>query len=96
MPPLTQTEIDKNLQTTKGWIQVGNALHRKFTLKTFSAAIEFLNRVARTAEKAGHHPDLDIRFNVVEIGLSTHSAGGITEKDFALAQQIDDIASNLP
>ena len=96
MPPLTQTEIDKKLQTTKDWLQVGNALHRKFTLKTFLAAIEFLNRIARTAEKAGHHPDLDIRFNVVKIGLSAHSAGGLTEKDFALAQQIDDLASNLP
>ena len=96
MPRLTQTEIDKKLQTTKGWLQVGNTLHRKFTLKTFSAAIEFLNRIARTAEKAGHHPDLDIRFNVVKIGLPAHSAGGLTEKDFALAQQIDDLASNLP
>ena len=96
MPPLTQTEIDKKRQATKGWLQVGNTLHRKFTLKTFLAAIEFLNRIARTAEKAGHHPDLDIRYNVVGIGLSTHRAGGITEKDFALAQQIDDIASNLP
>jgi len=96
MPPLTQTEIDKKLQATKGWLQVGNVLHQKFTLKTFPAAIEFVNRIARTVEKAGHHPDLDIRYNVVGIGLSTHSAGGITEKDFALAQQIDDIASNLP
>ena len=96
MPPLTQTEIGKKLQTAKDWLQVGNVLHRKFTLKTFPAAIEFVNRIARTAEKAGHHPDIDIRYNVVEIGLSTHSAGGITEKDFALARQIDEIASNLP
>ena len=96
MPPLTQTEIDKKRQATKGWLQVGNTLHQKFTLKTFPAAIEFVNRIARTAEKAEHHPDIDIRYNVVGIGLSTHSAGGITEKDFALAQQIDDLASNLP
>ena len=96
MPPLTQTEIDKKLQAAKGWSQVGNALRRKFTLKTFPAAIEFVNRIARTAEMAGHHPDIDIRYNVVEIGLSTHSEGGITAKDFALAQQIDEIASNLP
>jgi 4a-hydroxytetrahydrobiopterin dehydratase len=96
VPPLTQTEIDKKLQTTKGWLQVENALHRKFALKTFPAAIEFVNRIARAAESANHHPDIDIRYNVVEIGLSTHSAGGITAKDFALAQQIDDIASSLP
>ena len=96
MPPLSQTEIDKKLQAMKGWLQVGNALHQKFTLKTFPAAIEFVNRIARTAEKARHHPDIDIRYNVVGIALSTHSAGGITEKDFALAQQIDDLASNLP
>jgi 4a-hydroxytetrahydrobiopterin dehydratase len=96
VPPLTQSEIDKKLQATKGWSQLGNALRRKFTLKTFPAAIEFVNRVARTAEMAGHHPDIDIRYNVVEIVLSTHSAGGITHKDFALADQIDGIASNLP
>ena len=96
MPPLTHTEIDKKLQAAKGWSQVGNALYKKFTLKTFPAAIEFVNRIARTAEKANHHPDLDIRYNVVEVTLSTHSEGGITEKDFALAQQIDEISSNLP
>jgi 4a-hydroxytetrahydrobiopterin dehydratase len=96
VPPLTQTEIDKKLQIAKGWSQVGNALHQRFTLKTFPAAIEFVNRIARTAEKADHHPDIDIRYNVVGITLSTHSARGITEKDFALAQQIDEIASNLP
>jgi 4a-hydroxytetrahydrobiopterin dehydratase len=55
-----------------------------------------VNRIARTAEMAGHHPDIDIRYNVVGIVLSTHSAGGITEKDFALAQEIDNLASNLP
>ena len=96
MPPLSQTEIDKKLQATKGWLQVGNALRRKFTLKTFPAAIEFVNRIARAAEKANHHPDIDIRYNVLEIGLSTHSEGGITEKDFALAQEIDKLASKLP
>ena len=96
MPSLTQTEIDKKLQAVKGWSQVDNALRQKFTLKTFPAAIELVNRIARAAEKANHHPDIDIRYNVVEIVLSTHSAGGITEKDFALARQIDDLASNLP
>jgi 4a-hydroxytetrahydrobiopterin dehydratase len=96
VPPLTQIEIDKKIQAAKGWLQEGNALYKKFTLKTFPAAIEFVNRIARTAEKVGHHPDLDIRYNVVVVTLSTHSAGGITEKDFALAQQIDEISSNLP
>ena len=80
MPSLAQTEIDKKLQTTKGWSQVGDALHQKFTLKTFPAAIEFVNRIARTAERANHHPDIDIRYNVVEIELSTHSEGGITAR----------------
>ena len=56
MPRLTQTELDKKLQATKGWLQVGNALHQKFTLKTFPAAIEFVNRIARTAKRPGTIP----------------------------------------
>ena len=95
MSPLSQVEIAKRLQTTKGWAQVENTLHKQFTLKTFAAAIEFVNSIASAAEKAKHHPDIDIRYNVVAITLSTHSAGGVTEKDFALAQQIDALASNL-
>ena len=56
MPRLIQTELDKKLRATKGWLQVENTLHRRFTLRTLAAAVEFLNRVARTAEKAGPSP----------------------------------------
>jgi 4a-hydroxytetrahydrobiopterin dehydratase len=94
VPLLSQAEIDKRIQTMPGWAQVQSSLHKKFTLRTFLAAIELVNGIASAAEKANHHPDFTIRYNVVEITLSTHSAGGITAKDFALAQQIDELASN--
>jgi 4a-hydroxytetrahydrobiopterin dehydratase len=91
---LSPEEIDKHIRAMPGWRQVGSSLHKKFTLKTFSAAMELINRIADAAEKANHHPEIDIRFNVVEITLSTHSAGGITTKDLTLAQQIDELAAN--
>ncbi len=55
-------------------------------------AIGFVNRIAQAAEKAGHHPDITINYNVVSIALSTHSEGGVTEKDFELAKEIDGLA----
>jgi 4a-hydroxytetrahydrobiopterin dehydratase len=57
--------------------------------------IEFVSKIAQAAESAGHHPDITINYNVVGIGLSTHSAGGVTEKDFGLAGEIDKIHSAL-
>lgn len=93
--PLDQSEIKKRIGAMAGWMQMGNSLHKKFTLKTFPAAVEFVNSIAATAEKANHHPDINIRYNVVEITLSTHSAGGITDKDFALARQIDELVAKV-
>ena len=65
----------------------------KRRLADFAKAIEFVNKVAMLADKAGHHPDITINYNVVGINLSTHSESGITERDFELARQIDQIFS---
>ena len=67
------------------------AIARTARLDTFPAAIAFVNDVAEAAEAADHHPDIDIRYRDVRLELSTHSAGGLTKKDFALARRVDEL-----
>ena len=92
MAKLTQQQIAAALQGLPGWTQDGEELRRQFQFADFRASMAFVNGVAEAAEAADHHPDIDIRYNKVNIALSTHSAGGITEKDVELAQHIEAIA----
>jgi 4a-hydroxytetrahydrobiopterin dehydratase len=71
------------------WKIESGELVRTFQFKDFRAALAFVNRVGELAEKAGHHPDIDIRYNRVRLGLATHDAGGFTEKDFDLAARAE-------
>ena len=71
------------------WRREGEIISRTFGFKDFPAAMKFVNAVAELAEQAQHHPDVDIRWNKVTLALTTHDAGGLTEKDFALAKQCD-------
>lgn len=89
MALLTQEQIDKELQSLNGWKQNGKEIEKEFELKDFVRSMGFVHSVALLAEKADHHPDIDIRWNKVKLVLSTHSEGGLTEKDFKLAKQID-------
>ena len=89
MSALSKVEIQQKLKDTIGWSHAGKALHKKFTFKSFMAAIGFVNRIAEAAEKASHHPDIAVNYNLVTLSLSTHSEGGVTEKDFQLAKEID-------
>ena len=89
MAKLTQTQIKTALPAVPKWKKKGSAITRTFEFKDFVAAMKFVNATARAAEKACHHPDIDIRWNKVTLALSTHSEGGLTEKDFAVARQID-------
>ena len=73
------------------WKIVSGELVRTFQFEDFRAALGFVNRVGELAEAAGHHPDIDIRYNKVRLGLVTHDAGGLTAKDFELAGQADKI-----
>lgn len=73
------------------WRRQGDAIVRTFQFPDFPAAVVFVNQVATLAEAAAHHPDIDIRWNRVTLLLTTHDAGGLTEKDFALARQIDQV-----
>lgn len=79
------------MATLPSWKLEGPAIYRTFTLPNFSKAMEFANAVAKTAENANHHPDIEIKWNQVTLRLSTHSDGGLTEKDFALAGKFDQL-----
>ena len=92
MTTLSDEEIDGRLQTLRGWERSGNAISRTFTLDDFVGSVDFVNRITPAAEKMNHHPDLSISWNKVTVSLSTHSEGGLTENDFALATQIDALA----
>ena len=84
---------EDGLKTLNGWVydDAAGAISHAFKFKDFSEAFAFMTRVALAAEKAGHHPDWSNSYNSVTITLSTHDAGGLTEKDIALAQAIDKV-----
>ncbi|CAN5718852.1 4a-hydroxytetrahydrobiopterin dehydratase [soil metagenome] len=88
MDLLDDAEITRRLKSLDGWTYAGGELVREFKLKNFAGAMAFVNRVADLAEKADHHPDIDIRWNKVTLRLATHSKGGVTELDFKLAGKI--------
>ncbi|HET7309930.1 MAG TPA: 4a-hydroxytetrahydrobiopterin dehydratase [Mycobacteriales bacterium] len=94
MTVLTDHEIDAWLQMHGDWHRDGEALARSVECPSFPAAIELVRRVAEVAEQRDHHPDIDIRWRTVRFVLSTHSEGGITGKDTALAQTIDELAAD--
>ena len=89
---LTQNEIEQTLANLPGWALAGSEITRTFTLPSFPAALAFVSAVGHLAERADHHPDILIRYRQVTLTLSTHSAGGLTEKDFGLAAEINAIA----
>jgi 4a-hydroxytetrahydrobiopterin dehydratase len=88
---LSEQDIIKNLSSLNGWEQSGIEIEKQFKFKNFIHSLGFVNKVAILAEKADHHPDILIQYGKVKIVLSTHSEGGITEKDFNLANQIENI-----
>ena len=90
MSRLTQDQIVKNLTDLAGWSQEENHIAKIFELKDFAEALAFVNKIGAEAEKMDHHPDIFIHsWNKVMITLSTHSEGGLTEKDFQLAEKIE-------
>ena len=85
MNPFTAQEIANHLGALPEWRIEEGELTRTFTFKDFVAALAFVNKVGERAEAAGHHPDIDIRYNKVRLVLVSHDAGGLTAKDFDLA-----------
>ena len=92
MQPFTPQEVQQRLTDLKGWQVSDGQLTKTFQFDTFVTALSFVNRVGELAERSGHHPDIDIRYNRVRLSLSTHDAGGITGKDFDLAGRADTLA----
>ena len=92
---LTPAEVDSRLAERAGWAVRDNGLTRTFTLTSFADAIAFVTRLAFDAESADHHPDLHVNYRKVTVTWSTHSEGGITEKDLAGAGTADRVAASF-
>jgi 4a-hydroxytetrahydrobiopterin dehydratase len=91
MAALSPAEITHGLKAIPEWRLENGALARSFSFADFREAMSFVNAVADLAERAGHHPDIDIRYNKVMLALSSHDAGGITNRDFSLAAAIGQV-----
>lgn len=89
---LTDDQIAGGLERTPEWTRRGDAIERTVVTRDFRAAMAFVNEIADAAEEMNHHPDITIRWNTVELTLSTHSAGGLTDSDFKLASRINELA----
>jgi len=89
---LAAAQIKPTLATVPQWQRQGDTISRTFQFKDFPAAVKFVDAVAELAEQAWHHPDIDIRWNKVTLALTTHDAGGLTQKDFDLARQFDQLS----
>ena len=95
MAALTAQQISLHRKSVPDWSKRAQTIRRTFEFDGFLKSIDFVNRVARKAQKIDHHPDIDIRFNKVTLTLTTHDEGGITDKDFSLARQCDEVLSRF-
>jgi 4a-hydroxytetrahydrobiopterin dehydratase len=92
MAKLSDDDVQKGLATLPGWERQGDEIVKEFKFDGFGDAIAFVVRLGFKADKANHHPDIDVRYNRVRVALSTHSEGGITAKDFALGAEAEAVA----
>jgi len=86
---LSDISIQRELGTLPGWSRKGDVITKTFQFRDFLTGIDFVSAVAKAADAADHHPDIDIRYTKVICTLSTHSAGGITQKDLDMARKIE-------
>jgi len=91
MATLNADEVREKLKSLPEWRLVHGEIVREAALRDFVAAMSVVNQIAEEAEAAGHHPDIDIRYNKLRLALVSHDAGGLTMKDFDLAAAIDAI-----
>lgn len=91
MEKLNKEQIEKQLKEVENWSYEDNAIHISLEFEDFKSAFAVMTRIAFEAEEHQHHPDWSNVYNTVNISLSTHDAGGLTEKDFKLAKSIDEI-----
>ncbi|HZJ36779.1 MAG TPA: 4a-hydroxytetrahydrobiopterin dehydratase [Gillisia sp.] len=93
MKKLSEEEINGHLESLEGWTYSDNAIHTSFEFENFKEAFTLMTRIAFEAEAQQHHPEWSNVYNELEISLSTHDAGGVTEKDFKLAKSIEKIVN---
>lgn len=93
MPLLSPAAVEEKLEDLQGWSLAGKEIVREFNFADFVEALRFVNAVGERAEAAGHHPDIDIRYNKVKLALTSHDSGGLTERDFNLAKVVDAIST---
>ncbi len=89
MEPASESEIESSLVELPDWAREGNRIGRQFVFADFVEAFGFMSAVALLAERANHHPEWSNVYNRVSIELTSHDAGGLTERDFSLAREID-------
>lgn len=92
MARLTDAEVAAALDGLPGWDRDGDTIVKTYELSTFPAAIGFVVAVGERAEAANHHPDIDIRWRRVRLALTTHDEGGLSERDVALATEVEGLA----
>jgi len=92
---LSRADAEQRIKTLDGWTLDGDAIRKQYTFKDFLEAIAFVNRLAPGAEAADHHPDILINYKRVTLTYSTHSDGGLTDKDFAGAAAADEAQEDL-
>ena len=92
MPRLSATEAEQRLKSVSGWRLEGGQITKQFTFRDFPAAVRYVNDLVPEAEAADHHPDILINYKRVTLTYSTHSEGGLTEKDFIGAAMADRVA----
>lgn len=95
MAKITAEDARQKLQTLPGWALEGDAVKRQFTFAGFPEAVAFIVRLGFSAEAADHHPDLVVNYKRVTVTYSTHSEGGLTEKDFAGAKEATSLATSM-
>ena len=88
---LTTKQIKASLKAVANWSQRAQTICRTFKFEGFLNSIDFVNRITRLAQNLNHYPDIDIRFDQVTLTFTTHDGGGITEKDFSVARQCDEV-----
>src|SRR5919112_5590295 len=93
---LSRGDAEQRVKALDGWTLDGDAIRKQFTFKDFLEAIAFVNRLSPEAERADHHPDILINYKRVTLTYSTHSEGGLTDKDFAGATRATELAAALP
>ncbi|MGH3025410.1 MAG: 4a-hydroxytetrahydrobiopterin dehydratase [Gaiellaceae bacterium] len=92
MALLSEAEIEARLAESGGWKRAGDSIVKAFDRDDFVGSVKFVEGLVEPAEAMGHHPDLRVSWSEVEVSISTHSEGGLTDSDFELAAKIDALA----